>query len=471
MLFTDPDFLLRFLPLLLALFFLGVAVIPDRWKARGGRFTVANTVLLAGSGWFLAQGTEEFFLRWLAAAMMFTYVLGWGIVWSRVRARSSEQRHLVPAALLTLAVTGNVVLWVVFKYALPQPPIADATMFAVPQLLVPLGLTYVVCHAVSYVTDVARGQGPVQRNPVKACLYLCFFPLLCAGPIVRYSQVAAQLTDRRVTLAGFAYGVRRWVVGVVKVWFLARTLAGPADAAFAMSATQLGVEQAWLGVVCFGFQIYFDLSGYADMAIGFGHIFGFRLPENFRVPYAADSVTDFWRCWNVTLLDWCREYLGWSLERAQILLFLGVGLWHGPGWHVLLWGALHGVVVALEQAGLRSRLMVLPVALRRIYVWLVVLCLWVPFRAVSLPDAALMFQAMLGFGPVTDASTLVVGYPHWIALAVAGLTVMPAWSGLSRWLVTVDALTTSIVILVSTSAVFVWRQCVALVRLLTWWRR
>ena len=168
-----------------------------------------------------------------------------------------------------------------------------------------------------------------------------------------------QLADRRVTMAAFAYGVRRWLVGLSKVVFLANTLAVPADAVFAMPASELGMLQAWLGALCFALQIHFDLSGYADMAIGLGRMFGFRLCENFRWPYGATSLTEFWRRWNISLIDWCRGYLGLSLEEAAetrlararrlVVLFLCVGLWHGPGWNVMLWGLMHGVVVALEQ--------------------------------------------------------------------------------------------------------------------------
>lgn len=476
MLFTDSTFLLRFLPAVLALFFIAVAVTPRGWRAGARRFSLPNTVLLSGSIVFLA-GVAGPFARVIAGAVVFNYLGALAIDWARRTGESSGRPTPLPAALLTLAVTGNVVLLGVYKYAVPlSAGLADRS-FAVPQLLAPLGLTFIVCHAISYVVEVYRGSTPVQVSPIRASLYLLFFPLLCAGPLTRYSEMGPQLAQRRVTMAAFAYGVRRWLVGFCKVVFLARTLSGPVDAVFSMPPGELGMTQAWLGAICFTLQIYLDLSGYADMAIGFGRMFGFRLFENFRWPYGAESLTEFWRRWNISLLDWCRGYLGLSLDepghspvshaRRTVVLFLCVGLWHGPGWNVVVWGVIHGVVVALEQAGLDRRIVRLPKALRHAYLLLVTLGLWVVFRAESLAGAAVVLGAMTGVTGVTQTSLLMLTPIHWTALALACLSVTPVWPSFGRWLVTVDALTTSALILVSTSFIFVWRQLVNTTRFLT----
>ena len=469
-LFTDSIFLLRFLPALLALFFLAVALTPRRWKQDGRRFVLANPVLLAGSLAFVACGAGPF-VRWIAGLALVAWLVGLATTWARRAARARSRPNRLPEALLTVAVTGAVVLFGVFKYAAPLPAVVTDRSFAVPQLLVPLGLSFVALHAISYLVDVNRGEAPAQGNPIKAGLYLLLFPLLCAGPLARYRDLAAQLTDRRATLAAFAYGVRRWLVGFWKVAFLAATLAGPADAAFATSSGALGAPQAWLGAGCFALQIYFSLSGYADMAIGFARMFGFRLAENFRWPYGADSVTGFWRRWFVTLFDWFRAYAGLSLDpsrdrprgRAErilqtLALFVCVGVWHGPGWNVLAWGLLHGAVVAIEQAGLGERLARWPAPLRHVYAALIVLCLWVVFRADTLADAGVMLRAMGGLGGSTEPSPLALTGLEWTAVVIGGLSVAPVWSGFGRWLVTIDALTTSILFLVSTSVLFVWRR-------------
>ena len=466
MLFTDSTFLLRFLPSLLALFFLALALTPRRWKDGGRRFVVANPVLVAGSAAFLYCGAGPF-ARWLAGLALAAWLTGLATAWARRSGRASGPFRVLPEALLTAAVAGGAVLFGVFKYAVPPTLVLDDPAFAVPQLLVPLGLSIVVCHAVSYVVDVHRGEAPAQANPVTALSYLLCFPLLCAGPLARYRDVAAQLVERRATMAAFAYGVRRWLVGFWKVAFLAAALAEPADAAFALPAGALGAAQAWLGAACFGLQVYFSLSGYADMAVGFARMFGFRLAENFRRPYAADSVTAFWRGWFVTLFHWFRDYPGLSLDPSGgrplaragriMLLFLGVGVWHGPGWNVLAWGLLHGAVVGLEQAGWAARLARWPRPLRHGYALLVVLCLWVVFRADTLPDAGVMFAAMFGLSAAAEPAPLALTWVEWAALVLGGLSAAPLWSGFGRWLVTVDALTTSILFLVSTSVLFVWR--------------
>ena len=474
MLFTDSSFLLGFLPLVLALFFIAVAVTPRRWREGPRRFSLANAVLLAGSVVFLVSGAGTF-VRLIGASVLFNYAAALAIGSARRDPGLLERDRPspLPEALLTLAVTGNVVLLGVYKFAVPLGDdldrLADRS-FAVPQLLVPLGLTVITCHSISYVVDVYRGQTPHQVSPIRAALYLVFFPLLCAGPLVRYGDMGPQLVDRRVTMAAFAYGVRRWLIGLSKVVFLANTLAVPADAVFAMPAGELGLLQAWLGAVCFALQIYFGLSGYADMAIGFGRMFGFRVFENFRWPYGATSLTEFWRRWNISLIDWCRGYLGLRLEDATespllrarhlVVLFLCVGLWHSPGWNVMLWGLMHGVVVALEQGGLGARIARLPTVLRHAYLLLVVLCLWVVFRAESLSAAGVILQAMSGLAGVAEPLSLALTSLQWTALVAAVLAVTPVWPGFSRWIVTIDAVTTSTLILVSTSCVFVWHRAV-----------
>lgn len=469
MLFTDSVFLLRFLPSLLALFFLALALTPRRWRRDGRRFVLANPVLLAGSLVFIACGAGPF-ARWLAGLALFAWLTGLAAARARRAGAASGRFVLLPEVLVSLAVTGAAVLFGVFKYASPAAATVGPGAFAVPQLLVPLGLSVVVCQAVSYVVDVHRGEAPAQGNPIAAASYLLCFPVLCAGPLVRYRDVAAQLAERRATMAAFAYGVRRWLVGFWKAGFLAGVLAGPADAAFALPAGALGALQAWFGTACFGLQVYFSLSGYADMGVGFARMFGFRLAENFRAPYAADSVTAFWRGWFVTLFDWFRSYLRLSLDppggtvlaRAGrlLLLFLCVGLWHGPGWTVLAWALLHGAVVGLEQAGLGERLARWPRPLRHGYVLLTVLCLWAVFRAATPADAGVVLGAMFALNAAAEPAPLAVSGVEWTAFVLGALSAVPLRPGFGRWLVTVDALTTSVLFLVSTSALFVWRRLV-----------
>src|SRR6185436_7364721 len=183
---------------------------------------------------------------------------------------------------------------------------AGAQPIAVPRVLLPIGISFFTFHAISYVVDVHRRDAVAQKGPVEAALYLLLFPQLIAGPIIRYRDIAAQLGRRVVTSADFAYGVKRFVVGLGKKMLVANILAGPADAIFAMPASQLTAGHAWLGVTCYTLQIYFDFSGYSDMAIGLARLFGFRFLENFNYPYVSQSIQEFWRRWHISLSAWFR---------------------------------------------------------------------------------------------------------------------------------------------------------------------
>ena len=482
--FTDLGFILRFLPILFALYFLSVSFASRVGRGRRN-FGGANMVLLAGSIVFYADAAGTF--TWLIITAV---VLNYGTAHAIARAlrlnagqpdapvaattRPRGPAGPVPEALLTFGVWGNVMLLGVSKYALP-PPLLER-FFAVPQLLVPLGLSFFMCHAISYLVDVYRRDAVLHKNPVQTALYLLFFPLLIAGPIVRYRDMSAQLVHRQVGMAAFAYGVRRFAIGLGKVWLISNTLAVAASAIFAQPAGDLSAASAWLGVACFSLQIYFDLSGYADMAIGLGRMFGFRISENFRWPYGADTLLEFWRRWNISLVGWFRAYVALPLDGNRdgrppvfwrlLTLFVLVGLWHGPGWSVLVWGLYHGTVVVLERAGLAATVARLPALLRHAYLLLVVMVGWVFFRTETVREALLFLQAMAGLNAPAAAPALPVTPVLWLALA-AGVVGSVPLPGLSRWTVTLDSMTTSALMIVSTSVVFTWRSAARVFNLLT----
>ena len=461
----------------LAAFFLALAATPRSWRESGRRFSLANTVLLTSGVWFLVVGAGVY-APWLVGLVAGNYLAALGIEGLRRRAEATGASTPLPEALLTLALTANLIMLLVSKYALALPEPVGTTGFAMPQLLAPLGMLVVVCQATSYVVDVFRGVLPAQRSPIRAGVYMLCFPLLCAGPLVRYGELGRQLAERRVTLAGFSYGVRRWLVGYCKVALFARTLGERVDLVFGLGASDLGVGTAWLGAVFFTLQIYLDLSGYADMAIGFGRMYGFRVGEHFRWPYGADSLTEFWRRWQVTLVDWCAPYLRVALDpepersrwlgvRSVLLLFTALGLWHGPGWTVALWAGLHGLLVVMEQQWLSVWLNRVPRPIRRVYLLLTLVVLWVLFRASSLDGAGIVLQAMLGLGGAETPVAIELGLFDWTVIALAALSTVPVWPSFSRWLVTVDALTTSTIILLSASFVYLWRSLVRGVRFVT----
>ena len=268
---------------------------------------------------------------------------------------------------------------------------------SLPGIALPIGISFFTFQALSYVIDVYRREVPVQRNPFDLGLYIALFPQLIAGPIVRYHDVARQLVERVVTRQGFAYGVERFVVGLGKKVLIANTLAVQADLIFAIPADQLTAPVAWFGLVCYTLQIYFDFSGYSDMAIGLGYMFGFRFLENFSHPYVAQSITEFWRRWHISLSTWFRDYLyvplggnrGSALRtyRNLVLVFFLCGLWHGASWSFVVWGLLHGFLLVIERMGLGRLMARWPRALRHAWTLFFVMIAWVFFRADSLPQA------------------------------------------------------------------------------------
>ena len=284
---------------------------PSTGQRNAGR---SNWLLAVASLVFYASGTGA-----LAAVVVGAAALNYAAALGIDRAQRAEA-GAIPEALLTLGVTGNVVLMGTVKYAFPaafDTRVSGSTSsipFAAPQLLLPIGVVFVTCHAVSYLVDVYQRRAVAYKNPLTALLYLMFFPRAMAGPILRHRDVGDQFLDRQVEMAAFSYGVRRFAVGLGKTMLIAQTLAGPADSIFAMPADQLGAARAWLGAAWFSLQVYFDFSGYSDMAIGLCRILGFRLPENFRWPYAADSLHEFWRRWNISLMSWFRTYVGLPLD-------------------------------------------------------------------------------------------------------------------------------------------------------------
>ena len=432
MLFTEPTFLFLFLPILLALY----AVPGDRYR---------NWLLLVASVIFYAKGGGAF--TWLiAASIAFNYVAAIKVDQYRgTRAGTWLLRGVVALNLSVLAI---------FKYA---NFIADnanvlltsfgAPTLALPPVLLPIGISFFTFHAISYVVDVHRRDASAQKHPVEAALYLLLFPQLIAGPIIRYREIASQLARRVVTSDDLAYGIRRFIIGFAKKMLVANIVAGPADQIFAMPSAQLTAGHAWLAIVCYTLQIYFDFSGYSDMAIGLGRMFGFRFPENFLYPYIATSVQGFWRRWHMSLSAWFRDYvyvpLGGnrvSTSRLYVNLvtvFFLCGLWHGASWNFVIWGLFHGAFLVIERLGIASRVQSLWRPVRHAYLLLVVMIGWVFFRAETLPSAIAFLRAMAGFGQARPTLYDVTWYltPEvMLALVVGAVAATPIAPAIAAWL-------------------------------------
>ena len=317
-----------------------------------------NAALLAASLLFYAYGEPVYVCLLLGNAVLnWSLVLGIGNV-SPSAGRASRRREF----FLVCAVGANLSLLAVFKYAgFFVRTLNSVFLLAipVPEIALPIGISFYTFQALSYVIDVYRGSCRVQRNFPRLLLYISFFPQLIAGPIVRYSDIESELIDRRITAEETAAGIRHFVCGLSKKVLIANTCATAADALFAAPVDQLWAPSAWLAAFAYMMQIYFDFSGYSDMAIGLGRMFGFHFGENFRYPYAAGSVREFWRRWHISLSVWLKEYLYIPLggsRRGKIrtivnkyIVFLACGLWHGANWTFLFWGLWHGSFQMAEE--------------------------------------------------------------------------------------------------------------------------
>jgi len=397
MVFSSITFLFAFLPVCL----LGYFLLPEKLR---------NAWLLLLSLVFYWWG-EQLYVAVMLATIVFNYWIG-----LRIDRYGPSVSDWVARRRRTLAlgVTGNLGLLFGFKYANFAVDNLNAALSLVhvsplklPSIHLPIGISFFTFQAISYIVDIYRREVPASRSLVDYAMYKAFFPQLIAGPIVRYRDVAAAVKKRQITTADFAEGIERFILGLAKKALVANVVAQPADYLFELEPSQLTSGLAWYGVLCYALQIYFDFSGYSDMAIGMGRMFGFRFLENFNLPYAASSIRDFWRRWHISLSTWFRDYLYIPLGgnrrgegRAALNLF-GVfvlcGFWHGAAWTFLIWGVYHGVFLTLEHWGLEAALQRLPRPFRIAYVWVVVLVGWVFFRASSLPHALAYLKAMAGW--------------------------------------------------------------------------
>ena len=390
MLFSSLSFLFRFFPCLLLCYF----VIPKRFRE------MRNLVLLLFSLAFYGYGGPKYLLLMLGNIGI-NYLGG-----LLVRDKQGEKRRGVVALFVAL----NLGLLGWFKYAgflafnlnnlgLPVP---------VPQIVLPIGISFFTFQAMSYMLDVYMGDTAVQKNPLKVALYVSLFPQLIAGPIVRYTTVENEVDTRNENLTDFAEGGMRFLFGFAKKILLSNALGQIANAAFDIPSGELSVVMAWLGAVSYTGQIYFDFSGYSDMAIGLGRMFGFYFLENFNYPYIAQSITDFWRRWHISLSTWFRDYLyiplGGNRVSAKrhvfnmLLVWLLTGLWHGAAWNFILWGVYYGLLLVGENYLWGEAWKKLPAALRHGVTFVLVVLGWVLFRAVSLADVGAYLSALFAVG-------------------------------------------------------------------------
>jgi alginate O-acetyltransferase complex protein AlgI len=415
MLFSSIIFLFQFLPLCLLLYFLA-----------GKR--LRNLLLLIASLVFYAWG-ESYYVLLMLVSILVNYLCG--LMIDRYRGRQAARGFFISA------IAFNVLSISVFKYAnflvdnlntlLSQVGVGPIELAPIH---LPIGISFFTFQAMSYAVDVYRRDASVQRSPLNIGLYIALFPQLIAGPIIRYHDIAAQLIRRRVRLDDFSYGIERFVVGLGKKVLIANQVAIIADQIFSMPYETLTPGVAWLGVLCYTLQIYFDFSGYSDMAIGLGRMFGFHFLENFNYPYFSRSIREFWRRWHISLSSWFRDYLYIPLGGNHagplrtylnlLIVFFLCGLWHGASWNFVIWGLLHGLFLVIERLGFEKILNRCWSPLRHLYVMLVVCTGWVFFRTENLSAAIHYLAAMAGLNPSLDLQQQpFVQVDFYIRLAIA----------------------------------------------------
>ena len=428
MVFSSITFLFYFLPIFLVLYFVTPTI--------QGK----NVITLVFSLIFYAWGEPQFIV-----------VLLFSIAFNFLAARAIDDRE-GPArkAALAVAVTGNLLVLAIFKYgnfvtgnlAGLLAPLGLAV--ATTNIHLPLGISFFTFHCLSYVIDIYRRRFRANRNPIDIALYISLFPQLVAGPIVRYKTVARQLDARKFTFGRASVGARIFIVGLAQKVLVADVVAPLVQVAFDQLPHRSLVE-AWIGLIAYTVQIYFDFAGYSNMAIGLGIVLGFTFPRNFRMPYTSLSITEFWRRWHMSLSSWLRDYLYIPLGgnrgsnaqtyRNLVMVFLLCGLWHGANWTFVLWGAWQGAFLVIERLGLGSALARLQTPARWAYALIAVMGGWVLFRSADLSNAIGYYASLVGRNGLSEISfdmhdalndraimTLIIG----CVLAVA-----PRWP--ARW--------------------------------------
>jgi len=423
MVFSSVIFLFRFLPAFMILYF----VVPSRGRASQ---RMKNFILFLGSLVFYAWGEPVYVLLMLfSTAVDYSH----GRLLEHFRGKKAAKAVLLSSVLINLGVLGF------FKYAdflIQTVNGLTGADFPLLHLPLPIGISFYTFQTMSYTIDVYRGEAKVQKNLLDFGVYVTMFPQLIAGPIVKYRDVEERLHDRRIELSAVSSGMKRFCMGLAKKVLLANNMGQLWTQVSQMEFGNTSALTAWLGILAFAFQIYFDFSGYSDMAIGLGECLGFRFPENFNYPYISASVTEFWRRWHISLGSWFREYVyiplggnrrGLLRQLFNILVvWMLTGIWHGAGWNFLLWGLLFAVALMLEKAFLGKVLSWLPRPVGMLYTACVVLFGWVLFALETPAGIAGFLRAMAGMaGGFFDGLGIYLGRQYLVLFLVSAICATP----------------------------------------------
>ncbi|MBB3067989.1 alginate O-acetyltransferase complex protein AlgI [Paenibacillus baekrokdamisoli] len=419
MVFSSLLFLFLFLPAVLLVYFCS----PWRMK---------NLILFVFSLLFYAWGEPVYIVIMLLSTVT---DYSFGLLLSRPKLRPIQRKWIVIASVIV-----NLSLLSYFKYAdflIHNVNALLGTHIPLTDLPLPIGISFYTFQSMSYIIDVYKGKAKAQRNWIDFGTFVALFPQLVAGPIVQYSTLAEQLRSRKVSVELFAEGIRRFIMGLAKKVLLANNIGLLWHTISNSNMDTMPILTAWLGIIAFAFQIYFDFSGYSDMAIGLGLMFGFRFNENFNKPYTSQSITDFWRRWHISLSTWFRDYVyiplggnrrGGLIQLRNILIvWLLTGIWHGASWNFLLWGLYFGVILIIEKWRMLAILQRLPRWVRHVYALILILIGWVLFAFDQFPAMLHYLRAMVGLNgqPLWNTDTLYMTYTNAILLLVLAVASLP----------------------------------------------
>ena len=415
MVFSSLIFLFLFLPLTLLVYYISNSKIK-------------NLILLIASLIFYAWGEPVYVFLMLFSTVV-DYIHGLKVE----RFIESGERKKALRVVISSAVI-NLLVLCFFKYSdflIENINTIFSLDIGLLNLPLPIGISFYTFQTMSYTIDIYRGDAKAQKSILDFGAYVALFPQLVAGPIVRYQTIATQINKREHSIEKFGDGVNRFVCGLAKKVILSNQLAVIADGVFSSNLSNVSILEAWLGIICYTLQIYFDFGGYSDMAIGLGKMFGFEFLENFNYPYISQTVSEFWRRWHISLGSWFRDYVYIPLGGSRVsklknyrnlfVVWFLTGMWHGASWTFIMWGLYFGAFIALEKAFLEKLLYKVPRVFRHIYLLLIVVIGWVFFRAENITQASEFLKVMFGAGPnvLTNSAFSVYLIDYWYILLAA----------------------------------------------------
>lgn len=426
MVFSSSIFLFLFLPCVLFGYYVLFA------KSR----KLQNIFLLIFSLIFYAWGEPSFVL-----IMTVSIIVNW---WFGIIIDKNRDNKFRARSIIIIMISFNLIIMFIFKYLMFTLKTINSIFGAnidVPKIALPIGISFFTFQAISYVIDVYKQHGKVQKNPLNVGLYIAFFPQLIAGPIVRYETIADQIINRKESIEGFAYGIKRFIIGMGKKIIIANNLAMVAEKSFKMNGN-LSVSMAWLGAIAYTFQILYDFSGYSDMAIGLGEMFGFKFLENFNYPYISKSISEFWRRWHISLGSWFRDYVYFPLGGSRVntklrlvfnlfVVWLLTGIWHGANWTFIVWGLMYFILIAVEKL---TKLDKNIGWIGHIYTLFFVILGWVIFNSNSITSAFTYIGVMFGKSSVgiIDGVARLYMHDYFIYFVLGTIFAIPLFDSIKR---------------------------------------